>query len=732
MKKYLAVVLAVIITVSVLPLGVMANTSGDYTYEVLSETEKTCVITKYSGRTRNLEIPSTLDGYTVVELGAYSFYKDEDATGNKDLRSVVVPSSVKKIGKYAFAYCSGLNTVTLPDGINILEEGAFFDCQYLGTINFPDSITYIGRNVLCNTKLMPLLEQYDREDPAPPETEPIYDMSKWTGGALYIGKHLMCVDLTKTGSFSVKEGTKTIAGEAFYWCDKLTSITIPNGVVSIGEYAFYNCDKIKTLYLPDSITTIGTSAFDSCDILQTINIPSGVKEISDWAFAGCKALKSVTIPATVKRVGVGAYCSCTALTTLKVNSGVEEIDKAAFSGCTALSSVTVADSVKLIGQNAFGSTKFYSTSSNWKNNALYTGNHLLSVRASVSGAYSVPAGTKAISEDAFFQCANITQINIPKSVTGIYDGAFRKCTALKNITVAGDNGLYTAQSGVLYSKDLSKLICCPVSNTAVTMNLTNNVKSIADYAFYANKNLVTVKLVPSVNSIGEYAFYDCNNLNGVDIPASVKYIGDWAFAASEKVIMYVYSDSYAENYAKQNEIRYDYLGITLEDTANGVTVMTDTNSILPSNSKLNIKISKVTDGTKYTIEVESNGANVTPNGSVTVKIRVPSGVDASSCKIYGVSGDDYTFISTTTEGGYLVFKTTKLGDFLVTTKALTAIPGDANGDGRVTAFDARIVLQIASGSREVTEEERALLDTNNDGKITAIDARNVLRLAAGA
>ena len=577
---------------------------------------------------------------------------------------------------------------------------------------------------------MPLLEQYDREDPALPETEPIYDMSKWSGGALYIGKHLMCVDLKKTGSFSVKEGTKTIAGEAFYWCDKLTSVTIPNGVVSIGEYAFYNCDKIKTIYLPESVTTIGTSAFNSCDILQTINIPSGVKEISDWAFAGCKALSSVTIPGTVKRIGIGAYCACTALTTLKVNSGVEEIDKAAFSACTALSSVSVADSVKLIGQNAFGSTKFYNTSSNWKNNALYAGNHLLSVRASVSGAYSVPAGTKAISEDAFFQTTGITEINIPKSVTGIYDGAFRKCTSLKNITVAGDNGLYSAQNGVLYSKDGSKLICCPVSNSAVTLTLPNAVKDIADYAFYTNKNLVTLKLTPNVKSIGEYAFYDCNNLSGVDVPASVSHIGDWAFAASEKVIMHVYSDSYAENYAKTNEIRYDYLGITLEDTANGIIVATDTNSVLPSNSKLNTKVSKVTDGTKYTIKVESNGADVAPNGTVTVKIRVPGGMDASSCKVYGVSGDNYTYIATTTDNGYLVFQTTKLGDFLVTTKLLTSLPGDANGDGQITTIDARIILKIAAGAQSITEEEKALLDTNGDGNITTIDARNVLRLAA--
>ncbi len=731
MKKYLAIVLTVVLMLSALPMTAVANTSGNYTYEVISETEKTCVITKYTGNTRNLVIPSSLDGYKVTEIGEYAFYDREESIGNKDLRSVEIPASVKKIGKYAFNLCSGLNTVVLSEGLEVIEEGAFFNCTYLATINLPDSITYIGRNILHDTKVMPLLDQYEREDPMLPATEPIFDMSNWTNGALYIGKHLMGVDLRKTGSFSVKEGTKTIAGEAFYWCDKLTSITIPNGVVSIGEYAFYNCDGIKTLYLPDSITVIGQSAFDLCDNLQTINIPSRVKEIADWTFTGCKALKSVTIPSTVKRIGTGAYCACTSLETVKINSGVEEIGKAAFQGCTSLANITIADSVKLIGQNAFGSTRYYNTSANWKNNTLNIGKHLINVRSSVSGAFSVPAGTKAISEDAFFESKNITEISIPSSVTGIYDGAFRNCTSLKNITVAGDNGSYSAQSGVLYNKDGSKLICCPVSNTASTMNIANNVETIADYAFYGSKNLVNVKLSNSVTEIGEYAFYDCNNLSTISIPANVKAIGDWAFAESEKLTVYVQADTFAEAYVKENEIKYDYMGITLKDDKNGVIVITESKDILPMNSQISVSVAKVEDGSKYSINAKSDGKVVSPNGSITVKIAVPSGMNASVCKVYLASGEEYAYVNAVVEDGYLVFQTSKLGDFLVTEKALTAILGDVNGDGKVTAIDARWVLQIAAGVKTVSDEEMALADANGDGKVTAIDARKILQIAAG-
>ena len=57
--------------------------------------------------------------------------------------------------------------------------------------------------------------------------------------------------------------------------------------------------------------------------------------------------------------------------------------------------------------------------------------------------------------------------------------------------------------------------------------------------------------------------------------------------------------------------------------------------------------------------------------------------------------------------------------------------GDGNGDGKMTALDARIVLQIAAGLVEATEEQLITLDYNKDAKVTALDARKILRAVAG-
>ena len=64
-------------------------------------------ITKYKGNAKNLVIPETIQGLPVEVING--FY------GNKNIKSVVIPSSVKVIGELAFARCESLEKVTLPE-----------------------------------------------------------------------------------------------------------------------------------------------------------------------------------------------------------------------------------------------------------------------------------------------------------------------------------------------------------------------------------------------------------------------------------------------------------------------------------------------------------------------------------------------------------------------------------------------------------------------------------------
>lgn len=89
-------------------------------------------------------------------------------------------------------------------------------------------------------------------------------------------------------------------------------------------------------------------------------------------------------------------------------------------------------------------------------------------------------------------------------------------------------------------------------------------------------------------------------------------------------------------------------------------------------------------------------------------------------KVFGNLFDLDTDSLTTTEPE----DTTKHPDEMVIGK------GDVDGDGKVTAADARLILRRAAKLIKFTMEQDALADVDEDGKITAADARKVLRVAA--
>ncbi len=64
------------------------------------------------------------------------------------------------------------------------------------------------------------------------------------------------------------------------------------------------------------------------------------------------------------------------------------------------------------------------------------------------------------------------------------------------------------------------------------------------------------------------------------------------------------------------------------------------------------------------------------------------------------------------------------------TSAETLKTGDIDGNGKITAGDARLVLRAAAQLEKLSDEQLALAEVTGDGKITAADARVILRAAA--
>lgn len=86
---------------------------------------------------------------------------------------------------------------------------------------------------------------------------------------------------------------------------------------------------------------------------------------------------------------------------------------------------------------------------------------------------------------------------------------------LKKITVSSQNENYASVDDVLYSKNLSQLICCPPKKAGETFEFLAQTTSIADSAFLVNAYIKTLVIPPQITWIGTWSFTDMHSLEAV-------------------------------------------------------------------------------------------------------------------------------------------------------------------------------------------------------------------------
>ena len=305
-----------------------------------------------------------------------------------------------------------------------------------------------------------------------------------------------------SGLFAVKAeaASSGTCGDNLTWTlDDDGTLTI-SGTGKMKDYSYSSTapwyslhSRVKSVVINNGVTSIGDYSFDGCTSLTSITIPDSVTSIGDWTFSDCTSLTSITIPDSVTSIGWEAFHNCTKLT-----------------------SITIPNSVTSVGYRAFSNTGYYNNSSNWDNDVLYIGSHLIEAKTSLSGEYTIKNGTKCIGPSAFYNCTSLTSITIPNSVTSIGYDAFEDCTNLISITIP--DSVTSIGDGTFYN--------C-ISLTSVTIG--NSVTSIGGYAFYNCTSLTSITIPNSVTSIGISAFYNCTSLTSITIPDSVTSIGSSAF-----------------------------------------------------------------------------------------------------------------------------------------------------------------------------------------------------------
>ena len=80
--------------------------------------------------------------YIVDKISSYAFI------AMRNIKSVVIPSSVKSIEYGAFMHCTSLSNVVLSQGLDSIENLAFADCTNLKELSLPEGLKSIGGGAL--------------------------------------------------------------------------------------------------------------------------------------------------------------------------------------------------------------------------------------------------------------------------------------------------------------------------------------------------------------------------------------------------------------------------------------------------------------------------------------------------------------------------------------------------------------------------------------------------------
>lgn len=395
--------------------------------------------------------------------------------------SYVIPSTVTKIGRYAFSYCQKLNEVTMSKNIDTVDEYAFRGCTLLTDITFNDKLEHIGNNAFYECSA---LESIDFGSA----------LQTIGSGAFY--------NCNKLNNITIPDSCTTLENGAFQYCRSLSKITLGNKLVTISHYCFYYCSALTEIDLPESLKTIGDNAFGGTP-LEEVTIPDGVETLGSWAFSSCSKMKKLHIGNSIKSLPSYVFTSCTALEEIDFPSSLQSIGYESFYNCTSLSSISLNEGLTSIGSYAFQ-------------------------RCTALTEVVLPESLVSMSDSAFRDCTSLKSVTADKNLTSLWAGAFYNCTALEEINVSKDNITFASVDGVVFDKHCTEILIFPRAKSG-KYKIPDTVTKINNNAFDNATKLTEVTIGEAVESIGSSAFVGCKSLEKIQINENCGTVGDSAF-----------------------------------------------------------------------------------------------------------------------------------------------------------------------------------------------------------
>lgn len=384
-----------------------------------------------------------------------------------NIKTIILPLSVKKIKSMAFYNWTGLTLISFPDSVEELEGFIFTNDENLkGTLYISKNLTTIATGALQG----PCFDTLTVSSDNPNFTE--------ENGLLLSKDKTKLVALIGQTEFDdanriIPSSVKSLGSYCFAYT-QLDYISIPITVSEMEGFTFYY-SKLKAISLPYTIKSTGQYAFGYCTSLERADLSySAISSLDNGIFMGDTSLKEVLLPNGISSIGQYAFFQCSNLESLNIPSSVSSLGAMSFYGTTKLTSLTIPELVTEIGDNVFMSS-------------------------GITGELNL-SNINKIGNQAFGACQNLTDVTISGSVNEISEYAFYNCTSLKSVNLLGT-----------FVKRISKRAFLGDSSLE-TIFLPGTFNSVGEYVFQGCNKLSTVNFKGEKTS--ETVFNKTNSAGG--------------------------------------------------------------------------------------------------------------------------------------------------------------------------------------------------------------------------
>lgn len=546
MKKAIALTICILAMFSMLAVSASAAKKEPF----LPEDDKTGYpitgISDSYSRDQNVEKVTIPEN--IVHLGDHAFY------ACKNLAQIKLHNKIQRIGKQAFEetayyenpenWIDGVlyigNALIKADpnkiseeyhvkpGTRLIADGAFEGCTKLSVITLPETVEYVGTDAFSETELVKNQENKSDKN-------------------LIIDHVLITADKDFIGTFSIPDGIKTIADNAFAHA-KITKVITPDSLKYIGLNAFLDCKQLSEVYLGKSVKTLGRGPFRLCTNLQTINVHKdneyftvidGVlydHQLSSVIRCAQKTTGPITLPNSVTKIHAYAFEHCTKLIGVEIPDGCLFVGNSAFYLCENLIDIVLPETMEYIDNNAFSFCK-----------------NLNSI--------IIPNSVYYLGKNAFYHCYNLETVKIGDGVEELQDGLFEYCKELNTIEL-GSTIKRIDKTAFLFTKYIENVL-----------NYQNGLLIASNkYLIKVAKDVTTCRIPDGISIIADGAFEyasDPNQLCKIYVPSSIKKFNWGAFSEIPKTTP-IYYDGSIKSFSAKTNFDWDCVNLYTTDYTSSV------------------------------------------------------------------------------------------------------------------------------------------------------------------